>query len=89
MERLRVDAFDLYELVQEGRQNIDEAIGALEVRSPRLRLRKKKPEQRPRPVPARRSAKRTSAVLRSQIASSVARIQRCRLLGASSATSPR
>jgi hypothetical protein len=30
MDRLRVDAFDLNELVQEGRQNIDEAIGALE-----------------------------------------------------------
>ena len=32
MDRLRVDAFDLYELVQEGRQNIDEALAALKCR---------------------------------------------------------
>jgi hypothetical protein len=32
MERLRVDAIDLYELVQEGRQNIDEALAALKCR---------------------------------------------------------
>jgi hypothetical protein len=30
MERLRVEAIDLYELVQDGRRNVDEAIAALD-----------------------------------------------------------
>jgi hypothetical protein len=54
MERLRVEASDLYELVQDGRHDVDEALAALKVsRGQGARRSRGRESKSPRVLPAR------------------------------------